>query len=622
MTTPAAQTSLYTPLRAREIRLVNIHQQADGVSCDLEVANLDEQPQYVALSYTWGPSTPAEADALGFTNVPSHEIRSNGLPVLITENLYNFMARASKSPGMAKKRLWIDNLCINQGDEAERTNQVKMMASIYHCAEQLYIWLGEEDEDTERAIGLMKCLARLDDDQLKHVEPSALNTPLVLDLLSPCGTPAHWDSIRTFFFNRSYFSRIWVIQELILARERTMMCGSHTISWADVVKVSHLFTVTRWTRWISPSGRLTNSHHTVPNLVEANRRTREKKTPELLLYSLIRTRRFAASDPLDKVYGLLGLMDEATRSKPRLEPVYRNRSVVETYTLSTIQILEDSNDLLVLAHAEGERFRVTSGIPSWVPDWQCPRVTGLGVTGYTRYNACGSLPRSLRIDEDTKSLYVKGIKLDRITALAETKAEMLAPQPFPRLLSMISTLPPIYHTGQPLLEVLWRVLLTDTAGVPPAHPAPHAYGRPFEDWFSFRINYMRERGDTPMSLIESACNSLGAPLKWTEPLEIEHRDDADGNNEEQTRIHVTEYEAAFSHSPNLRLFSTYRSYLGVCSESAIADDEVWILAGSRVPLVLRSISSSRYAVVGGAYLHGFMHGEGLKFGSFAEIVLV
>jgi hypothetical protein len=52
--------------------------------------------------------------------------------------------------------------------------------------------------------------------------------------------------------------------------------------------------------------------------------------------------------------------------------------------------------------------------------------------------------------------------------------------------------------------------------------------------------------------------------------------------------------------------------LGLAPESAAVGDKVWILAGSQVPFILRSLGQNRYSLVGEAYVHGIMHGEGME----------
>jgi hypothetical protein len=83
------------------------------------------------------------------------------------------------------------------------------------------------------------------------------------------------------------------------------------------------------------------------------------------------------------------------------------------------------------------------------------------------------------------------------------------------------------------------------------------------------------------------------------------------------------YETVFSHASHLRLFLTRQNFLGIGSESLFANDSVWIIAGARVPLILREASQGVFHIVGGAYLHGFMNGEALELNhSWSDITIV
>lgn len=48
--------------------------------------------------------------------------------------------------------IWVDAICINQSDEAEKMRQIPMMGDIYSKAAVTYIWLGEGNEEMDRAM--------------------------------------------------------------------------------------------------------------------------------------------------------------------------------------------------------------------------------------------------------------------------------------------------------------------------------------------------------------------------------------------------------------------------------------------------------------------------------------
>jgi hypothetical protein len=73
------------------------------------------------------------------------------------------------------------------------------------------------------------------------------------------------------------------------------------------------------------------------------------------------------------------------------------------------------------------------------------------------------------------------------------------------------------------------------------------------------------------------------------------------------------FDVSFNSSSHLKLFRTVNGFLGLGPLSLQQDDEVWILPGAAVPIILRKTSEiSRYRVVGDSYVLGFMHGEALS----------
>lgn len=65
-------------------------------------------------------------------------------------------------------------------------------------------------------------------------------------------------------------------------------------------------------------------------------------------------------------------------------------------------------------------------------------------------------------------------------------------------------------------------------------------------------------------------------------------------------------------SSTRRIFRTHENYLGNGPKSARPGDQVWILAGAKIPFVLRPQENGKYVVVGDAYVHGIMHGEAFE----------
>lgn len=620
-----------------QIRLLKVQPEADGnqeIQCELETVHLKDNPSYVALSYTWGPPTAEAADA-GVTSIPTHAIRCNGDVILITQNLHDFIQRVRHDPELNSQRLWVDSICINQQDPTERGSQVTFMASIYRSASMIIAWLGEEDVYTEESFALIRTLTTLCTDCRKQIMPKNMGSEAFGNILGRLANDRVWSSLRQFW-RRRYFKRAWIIQEVALAKKVIVQCGRHTLDWDHIVQVSRFSTVTPWAQFLNsgmhePTDR-EYSNHALPLYLAANARLKRSGGCHTLLYALIRARRFECLDPRDKVYALLGLAADYTKEKPRLRPVYGDRSVVNTYVCTAVQILEDADDLLLLAYAEGQNFQRIEGLPSWVPDWSCAKSLGLGLVGYTRFTAAGDLPRSLRIDESNMSLALHGLQLDRIVQVGESKDEALIhrkPAYFPGWISILSTLPPVYHNGQLKIEVFWRTLITDTAARiphPVQHPAAEEFRLAFCDWLTrIALSWTDEPPSMKKKRFLERLARLAASDE-TRPLAT-IADKLDMGLTSNSLFHyitnlkdtgsgdppnADDYESILNHSSQTRLLRTSANYLGLATTSVREGDSVWILSGSRVPLILRETGSlNEYRLVGGAYIHGFMQGEAL-----------
>ncbi|KAK0638571.1 heterokaryon incompatibility protein-domain-containing protein, partial [Cercophora newfieldiana] len=129
------------PVGSREIRLLRvISLEEESTLWGLEVASLDRDPQFVALSYVWGDASQTES------------ISINGRATTVTVNLAHALHHSlnvwatlhNDIASVSELRIWADAVCINQADLLERSIQVRMMGSIYSSAKYVFSWLGLE----------------------------------------------------------------------------------------------------------------------------------------------------------------------------------------------------------------------------------------------------------------------------------------------------------------------------------------------------------------------------------------------------------------------------------------------------------------------------------------------
>lgn len=138
----------YMPLPdVHSIRLMCFHGPSEeSISCSLNVHKLQGCPAYNALSYTWGPAIqPADARSAANESDERRGIICDGRLLQVPKNLYEALPQLRKR--LCDSRciyLWIDAICIDQGNPEERSTQVDIMGDIYRHADTVYVWLGSD----------------------------------------------------------------------------------------------------------------------------------------------------------------------------------------------------------------------------------------------------------------------------------------------------------------------------------------------------------------------------------------------------------------------------------------------------------------------------------------------
>lgn len=186
-----------------EVRLVTVRHCLPGkpLECNIQHFNLQQidPPQYAALSYAWG------ADS------PSHRILLNGRRHEIRSNLYDFLKGVASLEEANEYRFWIDQLCIDQENKQEKNHQVRYMKKIFSTAREVIVWLGKAEGESQRAMNWVKYSAHR-------------STPFA-------GRDA--DSLLAFF-DRAFWRRLWIVQEVVLAVKVVILCGNDYLTWLNL----------------------------------------------------------------------------------------------------------------------------------------------------------------------------------------------------------------------------------------------------------------------------------------------------------------------------------------------------------------------------------------------------
>ena len=260
------------------------------ITCTLAIADVDHLPNHEALSYSWG----AKGDNC-------HDpIYIDGHAMTISSNLEAAL-RALRLPSKSKA-LWIDAVCIDQNDVAERAIQVMIMGTIYSKAKCVLIWLGVPSED-----GVLAMLSLAN-----------LKSKKSLEQISPLVHKAIENLISRPY---SWFSRAWVVQELTLARNTVFKCGPDFFQWPRIG--SFLGTLLRSRGGLSSYERESNtSSEKIDLLPRSDVWTRllmerrgmlapgygNYKIDESMHALLESHIKLDVTDPRDRIYGFLGIV--------------------------------------------------------------------------------------------------------------------------------------------------------------------------------------------------------------------------------------------------------------------------------------------------------------------------
>lgn len=354
----------HASLQTRFLRLVRRPRAFPGtLRLELVVASLSNPPSYSTLSYCWG------------TDSSQINTRINEIQVPLRRNL----AEALFHCGLPENELiWVDAVSINQLDVHEKNYQVKLMGQIYSQARRTFVWLGPAHPCTEFAGRLLRQCSRILDIQSTRTwddspESSSNHFHYVFHqaLKDDRSAPKAARGVEDLL-TRSYWERVWIIQEIAKAAEVQLYCGPHRL---DLQMLLYASTVLKGS--IPP--RLTALISTI-----ARFRTQEQiqfggNSRMTLGEALIVTRHSLATDPRDKIYALLGLTSDGNDLVPT--PTYTEPvdDVFRKVALSLTRSRLVTNTIFLSRHSPlaeglcGDTFGVDWSNLCFLPPWLVSR---------------------------------------------------------------------------------------------------------------------------------------------------------------------------------------------------------------------------------------------------------
>ena len=643
---PMAYTYQSLPQNLNTIRVLELHpgQEEDEVRCDLIETSLPTQgtTAYEALSYCWGDTSSRIA------------IFVDGAHLGVTTNLHSALRRLRFEA--EKRRLWIDAVCINQDDETEKGQQVRIMREIYQHASRTLVWLGEGSESTARGFRLIPRLLNAqklkeqeaDDRSLQHLGSEGRKFYNLPSQYAP-----EWRGFLAIF-DVPYFRRVWIIQEVAVAPSVTVLCGLDSIPWndlVDAVSACHDFGV----------GVLYEMFSTrMIGFISAARLSVQAKVKWNLLELLVRYRSFCATNQKDKIYALLGLVDRDHLEDNGIAPDYRKEYTVEhTYMDVARYVLQMSSNLdLLSVPGVAETNPSSLQLPSWVPDWSSPpevspligfwtpksilsnddlarqdeeSVQGDNEMIIPSFSAAGSSKSQPVFKDGGKAVGLRGYSVDIVDGVGLVTVNQSVASPSNEgfisaghVVSMIldsihlgtnnsrawmnwesltgARLRETYVTGEPMLDAYWKTFLgghTVRAG--------DGWAEERDRWEDLVREYRLPCRLHLHHWLLTYGIFLGAML-FLKVLQ-----------QAVFGIYASRAWPTDLRSPKAevtlgrRMFTTRHGYIGLGPKRMQGGDLIALFEGGRVPFIIRQ-EGQKYKLIGECYIHGIMSGERFEEG--------
>ena len=497
-------------------------------------------PEYEALSYTWGSAT-----NLDYIYVQEDEGEK---ALAITPSLAEALRylRCQDHPRV----LWIDAICVDQNNTAERGHQVLRMADIYYQASRVMIWLGPERDDSTLAMQQFNALGQtieMDWDRFKVKPLSGENLDQWFKEPLSFAKDRRTLAAIQCFLNRSWFKRLWIWQEIRLANVGTlMMCGGDFMLWNTF---RHAIVCLVW------------KQSTFFQLKQIMNLCHYSQSPPTLRHLLQATRYAQCSDERDRIYAILNISNDFLGFEPDYSKTTRDvfKDVVLAYSKRT---------LTVLSHCE-MRENTESCVPTWVPDWTTPKESSM----MYHARACSTTTEPQARCDKANVLIVSGCLVDTLDII-----QQISPSPFG-------------HSSEPLRKIVRNIL----------------GGKAEMDTFAARDSLI---DSVCRTLCYNVFSESFLPLMPDVPNtqeSIKYVRDLMANRE------LAEYDKynhlVYGHVKGRASFQTRNGHIGIGPQSIRAGDQAYMVLGCDNLLLLRPNDAQTYKVVGECYVDGFMESE-------------
>ncbi|KAL6865553.1 hypothetical protein ACO1O0_001647 [Amphichorda felina] len=598
------------PLK-REIRLLEL---APGkpdsrIAAHIFNVSLDDSPKFEALSYTWGPPR------------PNYDIAIDGKPFTVGRNLRKALddLRFADRPRV----VWTDAVCINQTDNDEKSHQIKLMRTIYGCAQVVCAWI-------DHSVPLMNPVF---EDLEKLGEGVEIND---------FHDPSYWYPVADIFRN-PYWRRLWIQQELILAARIQIYCRRDSFDGQKLLEFQHRVNNVYYqvlgyssperiiSRYIDGTehqiavhpqvlgGGIIRSRENLRQGREIHGEKADKVVDTLkitnrvlgssLLHLFLQSLGLNMVDQRDRVYGVLGMAADVDVQSINVD---YNAPVVSVFAVVFQHFLTKYKSLSFLPF-ESDKFQDRIPRRDDLPSWMPHATMSWGPINNSR--ACGTALAD-RASIDTKSLILsaQGLHCDTISFMGPGRDPLQEQQPpVPEWLAQV----------EGICERLW----------------PHAKDRPlyerdhvtslFFPWLSEdrygKANKGRLEKLDAKRRTQLLRDMLAAAGRVDDPGDFSVDRILRGGYRPTNVLPQDTRESILPMGPEINsnvLFGTEGGRLGRTRRTSpvAPGDQIWIIFGCRMPLILRPITGKRdrFTILGPTIVPPIMRGEALRDGGEAR----
>jgi hypothetical protein len=573
--------SYSTLLKGRTIRYMALKpgSNQDPLVCSLETSQLDEIPAYDAVSYTWGHPSHTSSVTLG-----THQVG-------ITANLDKVLRRV-RLPDR-ERFIWADQICIDQGNRAERSHQVGLMADIYRHADSVLIWLGGDGISGPPVASLLQDVNAMISEQLSecgswnHLPPASAHDTLIQD--------ERWAFLDKVFAS-VWFTRVWVIQEVGMASDPRVLFGDSEFDWTSLMRLQQ-WRLDYANFLIHPGSIPVHGLHTgtvhgwgvskSPLQMKQDFGTFSKEWSFVKL--LNNAKGLNATDSRDFIFSLLGHPSAMLASgRAIVEPDYE-QDVLEVFNDFALAWLQETQDLSILCAVEHENGLLVDDLPSWVPRWGVSVVTQtLGLQTMLPFDASKGLEKAQATTTGRSHLEIRGVIFDTVRHVSTdlTRTALQLPK-----------------SSQSPNEVVafWQYAKTQEAHE--AYTAPTTpimaflYTLTGERYTGSHAQFKADRYAYALRLLELS----GDPRMDAITAVPEHGERGNA---------LTFVDHAWFFCNRRVLVYTEKGRCGFAPIGTRDGDVCVVVPGCKVPLILRPTKTmGRFRLVGEAFVRGAMEGE-------------